>query len=122
MLIDFIYSNPTWLWGGIFVGLVTIVSCGGLMLVHRLVDVEKRKPHNDTAEAMISVVGTSYAVLIAFIAVAAWQSFTDADKSTGDEVSFVSNLYYDTAGLNPETAGTIRRDVLIYLDQVMNVE
>jgi len=90
-MIDFIYSNPTWLWGGILVVGVTILSCLGLVVMQRIVHVDMRRQHNDTAQAMISVVGTSYAVLIAFIAVAAWQTFTDADKSTGDEANFVGN-------------------------------
>src|SRR4051812_8472592 len=98
-MIDFIYGNPTWLWGGIFIVLMTVLSCLGLVVMHRLVNVDTRKQHNDAAQAMISVVGTSYAVLIAFIAVAAWQSFTDADKATSEEANYVGNLYWDTAGL-----------------------
>jgi hypothetical protein len=121
-LIDFIYGNPTWLWGGILVVIVTVLSCLGLVAMQRLIPVELRRQHNDAAQAMISVVGTAYAVLIAFIAVAAWQTFTDADKSTGDEANFVGNLYWDTAGLPDAKVGTIRDDVKAYLDRVMHVE
>jgi hypothetical protein len=36
MITNFIYSYPTWLWGVILVVLFAVVSCGGLLLFHRL--------------------------------------------------------------------------------------
>jgi hypothetical protein len=121
-MIDFIYNNPTWLWGSVFVALVTAISCLGLIAMHRFVPVETRRQHNDVAQAMMSVVGTSYAVLIAFIAVTAWQSFTDGDKSTNEEANHVGNLYWGTGGLPDSKIGTIREDVRFYLDMVINLE
>jgi hypothetical protein len=121
-MIDFIYSNPTWLWGSIFVVGVTVISCLGLVAMHRFVSVEKRRQHNDAAQAMIAVVGTSYAVLIGFIAVTAWQSFTDGDKATSEEANYVGNLYFDTAGLPDSKIGTLREDIRFYLDLVINQE
>ena len=49
MIIDWIYNNPTWLWGTILVALFTAVSCCGLLVFHRLVHVDVRKAHNDLA-------------------------------------------------------------------------
>ena len=40
MIVDWIYNNPTWLWGPILVALFIAVSCGGLLIFHRLVHVK----------------------------------------------------------------------------------
>ena len=98
-MVNWIYSNPTWLWGTVFVIGVTGLSCLGLCVVHRFVDPEMRRKHNDIAAATMAIVGVAYAVLLAFIAVAAWQSFSDADKVVDTEASYVGNLYRDTTGL-----------------------
>ena len=47
MIVDWIYNNPTWLWGSILVAGFTIAACGGLLLFHRLVHVQLRRAHND---------------------------------------------------------------------------
>jgi hypothetical protein len=82
MIVDWVSNNPTWLWGSIFVGLTTLIACLGLLVVNRFVDVKSRTAHNEAAGAFMTVIGTAYAVLVAFLAVAAWQAFTDAGKAT----------------------------------------
>jgi hypothetical protein len=122
MIVDWISDNPTWLWGGIFVGSTSLIACLGLLVVNRFVDVKSRKAHNDAAQAFIAVIGTAYAVLVAFLAVAAWQAFTDAGKATTAEANFIGNLYQDTAGLHDAQAQSIRNDVKVYLNQVIKQE
>ena len=78
MIVDWIYNNPTWLWGTVLVALFTAVSTVGLLVFHRLVHVSVRKAHNDLAGFTIAVIGVLYAVLLAFIAIATWESFSRA--------------------------------------------
>ena len=122
MFIEWIENSPTWLWGFFFVAVPTAIACLGVLIVHRFVDVKVRKAHNDTAAALLSVIGTAYAVLIAFLAVAAWQSFTDAQKATTEEANYIGNLYEDTAGLHDAQAQRIRSDIVLYLNQVIKQE
>jgi hypothetical protein len=49
MIDDWIYNNPTWLWGTVLVALFTAASCVGLLVFHRLVHVSVRRAHNDLA-------------------------------------------------------------------------
>ena len=121
-MVNWIYSNPTWLWGTVFVVVVTGLSCLGLLVVHRFVDPEMRRKHNDIAAATMAIVGVAYAVLLAFIAVAAWQNFTDADKIVDTEASYVGNLYRDTTGLPAEKARPMKNSVKRYIDEVMTKE
>ncbi|MBV8771601.1 MAG: hypothetical protein JO166_04605, partial [Deltaproteobacteria bacterium] len=76
MITEWIYSNPTWLWGTTLVAVFAAASCGGLLVFHRLVHIDLRKAHNDLAGFIFAVVGVIYAVLLAFIAIATWESFT----------------------------------------------
>jgi hypothetical protein len=121
-MIDWIYSNPTALWGTILVAAITGVACGGLVLFHRHVDVEIRRKHNDVAAATMAIVGIAYAVLIAFIAVATWEAFGAADKIVDTEASAIGNLYRDTIGLSAEKAAPMRADIKTYLHEVVNDE
>jgi hypothetical protein len=122
MIVDWISNNPTWLWGGIFVAVTTLIACLGLLTVNRFVGIKSRKPHNDAAQAFIGVIGTAYAVLVAFLAVAAWQQFTDASKATMEEANFIGDLYQDTTGLHDAQAQSIRNDIKVYLNLVIKQE
>src|SRR5271155_1296517 len=64
MIVDWIYNNPTWLWGPILVALFIAVSCGGLLIFHRLVHVNLRRAHNDLAGFTFAIVGVLYALLL----------------------------------------------------------
>jgi hypothetical protein len=70
MLAGWIYNQPTWIVGSLIVGLFVLVSCLGLVVVHRVVPVKIRRSHNDIVGFTIAVVGVVHAVLLAFIAVA----------------------------------------------------
>jgi hypothetical protein len=122
MLVDFIYDNPTWLWGSLFIAVFAGTACAGLALTLPLLSLDLRRNNNDPAQAVISVVGTAYAVLLAFVAVAAWQSFTDADKIVDTEASLIGNLHRDTTGLPREKGEPIRGFLELYVNEVITVE
>ena len=121
-MVDWIYSNPTWLWGTVIVVGTTLVSCLGLLLFQKLVPESARRIENDVVAGTMAIVGVAYAVLIAFIAVATWQAFTDGDKATDVEASHVANMYRDVEGLPKDLAEQIRDHVKGYVDKVINVE
>lgn len=121
-MVDWIYSNPTWLWGTVIVVGTTLLSCGGLLAFLKLIPESARRVENDVVAGTMAIVGVAYAVLIAFIAVATWQAFTDADKTTDVEASHIANLYRDVEGLPKDLADQIRNRVKDYVDKVINVE
>jgi hypothetical protein len=109
MLVDWIYNNPTWLWGSILVAVFTAAACGGLLVFHRLVHVDLRRAHNDLAGFTIAIISVLYAVLLAFIAIATWESFSKASDIVEDESDFAGGIYLDTQGL-PQAKGKPIRD------------
>jgi hypothetical protein len=122
MIIDWIYNNPTWLWGTILVALFTGGACAGLLVFQSLLQVNVRRAHNDLAGFTISVIGVLYAVLLAFIAIATWESFSKASDIVENESDYVGGMYLDTAGL-PNVKGQQIRDALAdYVSVVINEE
>jgi len=122
MMVDWIYNNPTWLWGTILVVLFTSAACVGLLIFHRLVRVNLRRAHNDLAGFTISVIGVLYAVLLAFIAIATWESFSRASDIVENESDYAGGMYLDTAGLQQAKGQEIRDALAKYVSVVIDVE
>ena len=122
MIADWIYDHPAWLVGGIIIALAVAIAWLGLVLFDRLVPVSTRSRHNDVAGFIIAIVGVIYAVLLAFIAVATWESFTAANNVVAVEANYVGNLYRDTIALPEPSRGEIRRELRAYLDLVIDEE
>jgi hypothetical protein len=122
LIVDWIYNNPTWLWGSILIALFTAASCGGLLVFHRLVHVKLRRAHNDLAGFTIAIISVLYAVLLAFIAIATWESFSRASDIVENESDYAGGMYLDTAGL-PDAKGQEIRDALAkYVSVVIEQE
>jgi Protein of unknown function (DUF4239) len=122
VIVDWIYNNPTWLWGTLLIVLFIAVSCGGLLIFHRLVHVKLRRAHNDLAGFTFAIVGVLYAVLLAFIAIATWESFSRASDIVENESDYAGGMFLDTAGL-PDAKGQEIRDALAkYVSVVIDVE
>jgi hypothetical protein len=122
MLADWIYGHPIWMVGSIIIGSAVLLSCGGLVIFHALVPLEVRRAHNDIVGFTIAIVGVVYAVLLAFIAVATWETFAKADGIVGDEANRLGNLFFDTAGLPDNAAGEFRQRLKDYVQTVINDE
>ena len=122
MITDWIYNNPTWLWGSILILGSTALACAGLLIFHRLVHVKLRRAHNDLAGFTIAVIGVLYAVLLAFIAIATWESFSKASDIVEAESDYAGGIYLDTQGL-PEAKGKAIRDAVArYVSVVIDDE
>lgn len=122
MIVDWIYNNPTWLWGSILVAGFTALACGGLLVFHRLVHVKLRRAHNDLAGFTIAVIGVLYAVLLAFIAIATWESFSKASDIVEAESDYAGGIYLDTQGLREAKGNEIRDAVRRYVSAVIDEE
>ncbi len=122
MLNDFIYSTPTWLWGAVICLFFTGLSIVGLLIFHRVVPIEVRLQHNDLAGFTIAIVAVTYAVLLAFIAVATWESYTHAQDLVDREAADVGNIYRDTVGLPGAMGDSIRADLQQYVRLVVDDE
>jgi drug/metabolite transporter (DMT)-like permease len=80
MLNNFIYSTPTWLWGVVLVLVFVTMATIGLVIFNMVVQIEVRKNHNDVTGFTIAIIAVTYAVLLAFIAVATWETYSRAEE------------------------------------------
>jgi hypothetical protein len=122
MLADWIYNHPTWIVGSVIVGLFVLLSCIGLAIVQRLVPAKIRRPHNDIVGFTIAVVGVVYAVLLAFIAVATWETFRKSDNVVASEANYVGDVFRNTIGLPDDLARKLRAHLNEYIDVVIGQE
>jgi hypothetical protein len=122
LLVDFLYSHPTWLVGLVVIGVWTGLSLIGLFLFHRLVDVHMRHKDTETVGLTYAIVAVVYAVLIAFIVVDVFETFAKGDEIATAEANKLSNLMLDSAGLPPQMAQAVRGDLDKYIDLVVKSE
>jgi hypothetical protein len=98
------------------------LSSGGLLMFHQLVPHHLRREQNDVAGSTMAIAGVVYAVLLAFIAVAVWQGYGQADTLVQTEANLVSNLYRDTVGLPNPQAEDLRHTLFVYAETVVQDE
>jgi len=102
--------------------LLLVVSLVGLHFFSRFVPVETRRDNSDSLAMVLGVVGTMYALLLGFIAIAAWESFGNAEKTVVQEADVISVLYRNTSGLPNADAEKIRGFLREYSNIVIKVE
>jgi hypothetical protein len=79
--------------GGVgFVCLVMALSVIGLVLVRRYTDIELLKRQHEVASFFFLMIGTLYAVLIAFAIFVVWTNFQDAGTNLEHEANEVADL------------------------------
>jgi hypothetical protein len=75
-------GNPIKIVLGLLVVLLFVaLAVGGLVLVQRLVPIERRLAHNDVAGFIYAVLGVAYAVLLGLMVVAVWQDWQAAQET-----------------------------------------
>jgi len=123
MLDDWIYNSPPWLSSSVFV-LGGIVASGlVLVAVTRFVSVETRQAHNEFTLFAVTNMAVLYAVLLAFITIAASEALSKASDVVGTEASLVEDLYFDAQGIEDKALVTELRTALRrYLHAVVERE
>jgi Protein of unknown function (DUF4239) len=122
MLVDWIYGVPTWEMAVVVVGGAVGLSLLGLVATTRVLHVELRRRHNEFTGFNSALIGVVFAVLLAFIAVEAWESFGKAGDTAQIEASLTGDLFRDAATM-PEPARTeLVGDIRDYVEIVLSQE
>ena len=83
---------------------------------------EQRRAHNDLIGWQLSVLGTTYAVIIGFMLYTVWINFGAADLNSDAEANSVVNIYRLSTGLAPEEGAKLRELARAYGDAVVDHE
>src|SRR5215472_14902937 len=119
---DMVYQYPIWVVG---VSLAIIAVIGTVLLefaVRRFVSPTVRLAHNETAAAIISIIGVTYAVLLAFVAMLAWEGFNRAKAASYAEAALIGDVYNLSGGFADPERSPIRNEIFGYARRVVTVE
>jgi hypothetical protein len=83
---------------------------------------EKRRAHNDLIGWQLSVLGTTYAVIVGFMLYTVWIDFGTADLNTDAEANSLVNVYRLADGLPAQQAGRLKVLARAYGDAVVDHE
>jgi Protein of unknown function (DUF4239) len=83
---------------------------------------ERRRAHNDLIGWQLSVLGTTYAVIIGFMLYTVWIEFGTADLNTEAEANALVNLYRLADGLPPQEGVKLKALARDYGDAVADQE
>lgn len=119
---DMVYQYPIWAVGLSLAVLAVLGTIALEFVVRRFVSADFRRQHNDIAAAIFSIVGVTYAVLLAFVAMLAWEGFNSAKAASYAEAGQVLNVLQmaDSMGdpVRPELIDGLRR----YTTAVVSIE
>jgi len=102
--------------------IVTAAIAGALVfwwIIRRAWPPERRRLHNEITGWQISVLGTTYAVIIGFMLFAVWSDFKAAQENVETEASCLVDLYWSASGLPQGQRQEIRKLALDYADAMI---
>ncbi|MBV9374290.1 MAG: DUF4239 domain-containing protein [Alphaproteobacteria bacterium] len=117
-----VYEYPLWRIGLLLVILTAFGAVSVELVAHRFVSVEFRRRHNDAAAAIFSIIGVTFAVLLAFVAMLAWDGFNKAKAAAYTEAAAVLDVYAASIGLAGTGSPALRDDIISYVASVVRVE
>jgi Protein of unknown function (DUF4239) len=83
---------------------------------------EQRRAHNDLIGWQLSVLGTTYAVIVGFMLYTVWTNFGAAELNADAEANSLVNLYRLADGLEPAQGASIKNLTRAYGDAVVDHE
>jgi hypothetical protein len=87
---------PSWAIVILVVGGLVAIAAAGLVVVRRRWPDFVAGEHNDVAGVLLGVVGATYGIMLAFVIVAVYEDFSDAQSTVHAEASALAELYRDT--------------------------
>lgn len=117
-----IYEYPLWKVGLLLVGLAALGAVLLELAARRVLSPEFRRRHNDVAAAIFSVIGVTFAVLLAFVAMLTWEHFNKAKAASYAEAALVLDVYNVSVGLADPEMSLMRDNIVGYIETVVGVE
>jgi hypothetical protein len=119
---DMVYQYPIWQVGMLLVGAAVLGAVLLELCARQLLPIELRRRHNDVAAAIFSIIGVTYAVLLAFVATLAWEDFNHARAASHAEAATVGDIYNASVGFTDPERSALRNAIIGYVRQVATVE
>lgn len=119
---DMVYEYPIWAVGLLLAG-AAVIGAGLLeVVVRRVLPIDLRRRHNDVTAAIFSIIGVTYAVLLAFVAMLAWENSNKAKAASYAEAAAILDVYQASVGFAPQETSAMRDDIIGYTQHVVTIE
>lgn len=93
-----------------------------LLVLAKLVEAERREPHNDVVGFVYAVVGVIYAVVLAMVVIGTWDTLDEARANTHAEADALVDLYWYGSSLGSPDGARIQLEVRQYTETVITQE
>src|SRR5271166_6022085 len=97
-------------------------SVAGLCLVRWLVPLDRLQKNHEVAGVTFGVLGAFYGLVLAFVIVAAWERFNQANSNSHDEATALESLYKLGTGFSEPMRTQLDSAVLDYTNRVIEEE
>ncbi|MDD5312458.1 MAG: DUF4239 domain-containing protein [Dehalococcoidia bacterium] len=115
-------SMPTWFIAITMILVAVGTAVGGVLLVHRFVNVKTLKSHHDIAGPIFATIGVVYAVMLSYVLVIVWQNYDRTSNNAIREANLYADIYRDTVGFSEPFRTKFRAALGDYLNSVVNDE
>jgi hypothetical protein len=100
----------------------TALAMLGVWLVRRRYGWQEMAANIEEGGVLFSIVGTIYAIFLAFLVVVAWQELGDAEKIVAEEGATLVSIYRDVAVFQPAIRDRLRAELRGYTQAVIEHE
>jgi hypothetical protein len=116
-----LYQIPLWALGLLVLSVVWLYTVGGVLVFRPWVQSWPRS-ENETVGYMLSIAGVAYAVLLAMIAVGAWNGASTVDVAIQQEANALAGVYRGVGAFRPAPRDHFQQLVRDYVDFVVRDE
>jgi len=102
--------------------LCVLLTLTFLLLMRRFWPSSQRREHNEIIGWQVSVLGTTYAVIMGFMLYAVWTDFNSATMTADSEANCLVNVFRLSEGLAPAERDQIQKLSREYADAMINEE
>jgi hypothetical protein len=100
--------------GCLVVGGSVLYAVVGVLAGRKLIRRHVAEGHNDVLVPMFLTAGVIYAVLLAFMVIAMWESYDNAAANTAEEASLLVPLYRQSMDFSPDKGVEMRKLIRAY--------
>jgi hypothetical protein len=97
-----------------------LFAVAGVLIGRKFNQERVAEGHNDVLVPLFLTAGVIYAVLLAFIVIAMWESYDNAKANTAEEASLLVPLYRDSLSMAPEKGAEMRALLREYAEGVVD--
>jgi hypothetical protein len=113
---------PTWQLAVLIVGGLTALALSGLFLIRRYLPQLSRAESNDVAGIAVGLLAAVYGIVLAFVIVAMYDDFKDAEGTVGREATEVTQLYTDVDAFPSPLRDELKHAIAAYVTTIRGGE